>query len=186
MKQEAVPSRDSATATQVSVLLAVVNQLQPYLLLPHPDVDDPATRNPPKLDGEALLAATATFIKTCDALDKIVSDPTRFSLDKQTDLYDSIVSLNREQQKFVQAQTEAAHSLKRPSYQLRPTLASVEGSYLAFWGDITAEGGAIIGRGETPEKALADFDAAFQRTPVEQVRVIFETTKKPIRKQKSK
>lgn len=185
MKQESIPSRDSTTVTQISALLAVANQLQPYLLLPHPDIDDPVSRNPPKLNGEALIAATSTFIKTCEALDQIVSDATRWSLAQSDALYHAATEAQHQHKAFLLAQTQAAQSIKRPSYQLRPTLAVFENSYVAYWGDITIQDAAIIGRGETPEAALADFDAAFQRSPDKQVKLIFETEKRT-RSRKSK
>lgn len=185
MKQESIPSRDSTTVTQISALLAVANQLQPYLLLPHPDIDDPASRNPLKLNGEALIAATSTFIKTCEALDQIVSDPARWSLAQSDALYLAATAAQVQHKEFLLAQTQAAQSIKRPSYQLRPTLAVFENSYVAYWGDITIQDAAIIGRGETPEAALADFDAAFQRSPDKQVKFIFETEKRT-RSRKSK
>lgn len=186
MKQESIPSRDSTTVTQISALLAVANQLQPYLLLPHPDVDDENSRNPPKLNGEALIAATSTFIKTCEALDQIVSDATRWSLAQSDALYHAATAAQNQHKAFLLAQTQAAQAIKRPAYQLRPTLAVFENNYIAYWGDITVEDAAIIGRGLTPEAALADFDAAFQRSPDKQVRLIFETEAKTRRARKSK
>lgn len=185
VKQESIPSRDSTTVTQISALLAVIHSFQPYLLLPHPNIDDANSRNPPKLDGEALIAATATFIKTCEALDHIVCDATRWSLAQSDALYQAATEAQHQHKAFLLAQTQAAQTIKRPSYQLRPTLAVFENGYVAFWGDISSDGAAIIGRGKTPELALADFDAAFQRSPDKQVRLIFENKKRP-RNRKSK
>lgn len=182
MKQEAVPSRESTNAFQVNTILAVIHNLEPFLVEPARDLGQ--TR--PELDGDAVCSASATFIKACDRLDQILADSTRWSMDAPNELYRALVATQVEQQAFIREQTAAAKIVQRPAFLLKPTLLVWEAGYLAFYGNPNNSDEVIAGRGPTPEAALADFDAAFARTPAQQVQAAqaFETpkprrTKKP-------
>jgi len=173
-----IPSRESSSANQFGVLLTITQALQPYLILAPQEL---GSSPPPALDGGTVLAAATTFIKTCAKMDELLDDSSRWNLEGQDALYDALVQTQEHQQRFLQAQTAAASSLMRPAFQLRPTLFLAETGYVAVHGDLTSSG-AVIGYGETPEAALADFDLAFQRKPQEQKALIAE--EKPKRKKK--
>ena len=178
-----IPSRESASMTQFSVLLSLTQALQPYLLLSPQEL---GTSPPPALDGGVVIAAANTFIKTCAKIDELLDDHSRWNMESQDALYDALVQTQEHQQRFLQMQTAAASSLMRPAFQLRPTLLLVEGGYIAIHGDLTSPG-AVIGSGSTPEAALLDFDAAFQRKPEEQKTIVAEeppAEQKPRRKKK--
>jgi hypothetical protein len=87
------------------------------------------------------------------------------------DLYQSILDLHEAQRKQLAAATRVSEAVASPSYQLRPVIIHNEGIFIAVYGDVKVPGGHIVGRGLTPESALADFDQAFKRTAIEQYRV---------------
>lgn len=168
MKTQSIPSRDSSSVTQLSALLAITQALQPYLILPPQDL---GANPPPALDGGTVTAASNTFIKTCAKIDDLLEDKSRWNLETQDALYDACIRTQEVQQKFVQTQTEAAASLMRPSFQVKPMLVLVEGGYIAIYGDLTSDA-SVIGSGATPEAAMQDFDAAWNRRPVEQTKIV--------------
>lgn len=172
-RYEPIPSREATTAQQLSALLAISRTLEPWLL------ESPAEIGtaPAKLDGGAAAAALATFVKTCDAIDKMLDDPSRWTLGKQDELYDSVIETQKCQQALIKAQTASAAEIQRPSFQLKPTVMVFQDGYLAFWGNPYEVGACIYGRGLTPAAALLDFDAAFDRAPKDQVVMIVESQK---------
>jgi len=167
MKQQSIPSRDSSNVTQLSALLGITQALQPYLILPPQEPGHAA----PELDGGTVSAAATTFIKTCAKIDDLLEDKSRWSLETQDALYAACIQTQEIQQKFIQTQTESAASLTRPSFQIKPLLMLVEGGYIAVHGDLTSDD-VVIGSGLTPEAAMLDFDAAWNRRPVEQTKII--------------
>lgn len=152
------------------MLLAVMGNLGPYLLdaPPHRMFHRPE-EEASKLDGGAAASAVVTFINVCTRLDAILADQTRWDTATHDRLYDSIESVQRAQETFLKEQAESARSVRRPSFQLRPTIANDGQRFVAFFGDITRAGYSIIGIGGTPSEALADFDAAFERAPKDQL-----------------
>lgn len=173
-----IPSRESCHAQQLFSLLQITQALQAYLVPPLPEVGTAAI----ELDEQVEAAAVKTFVGTCARLDELLSDKSRWSLAPQDELYESLVKTQQEQQEFLRAQTAAANGLQRPSYLLRPVLASFNNEYLAVWGNSEVAGGSIVGRGPTPAAAFADFDEAFSRTPDKQVQIIAEKLNKSRRK----
>jgi hypothetical protein len=158
-----IPSRESTSHGQLNALLCITQALQPYLILP-PQENIPKE---PQLDGGTVAAAATTFIKTCAKIDDILADLTRWSLESQDALYDALVRTQEQQQAFLKAQTAAAESIVRPSFQLKPVLVLVDNGYAAVYGDLTT-GASIVGYGVTPEAAFADFDLAWRRQAIEQ------------------
>src|SRR5262245_14807552 len=182
MKQQGpLPTREAASTHQVSVLLAITQALQPYLL-------EPPRENIPQegpLDGGTVAAAAATFVKTCAKLDEILSDPSRWNLETSDALYDAAIQTQEAQKEFLQMQTAAAASGIRPSFQLQPNIIYVENGFAAIYGELTT-GQVVIGYGPTPEAALADFDLAFQRKPEQQHRYQPAPTPEPTKRKKKK
>jgi len=158
-----IPSRESTSHGQLNALLCITQALQPYLILP-PQENIPKE---PQLDGGTVAAAATTFIKTCAKIDDLLADLSRWNLESQDALYDALVRTQEQQQAFLKAQTAAAESITRPSFQLKPVLVLVDNGYAAVYGDLST-GASIVGYGITPEAAFADFDAAWRRQAVEQ------------------
>jgi hypothetical protein len=181
--QESLPSRESTSRFQIEAVLAIAREMSPYLL-GHRDIFDGTSD--PKLDGGAQCAAAATFIKACGLLDAILADEDRWNVKSVASLYDAAVAVQEQQKLFLIEQTAAAKEVRRPTFQLRPELALVDGGYIAFWGNLEIQGGSIIGRGETPEAAFKDFDLAFSRTPEQQVQAITEAKDLAIKRKRTK
>jgi hypothetical protein len=160
--QVAIPSQEYITEQQVVILLSALREIYPGLM----------NEEFPK---EAKLAAEATFLGLCDRLDKIIADEARWSMIATTNFYDELVETQKAQREFLSTQTAAASLVLRPSYIHRPTLMRDETHFYAVWGDSTKAGGSIIGVGATPNAALIDFDAAFDRAPKDQLNLLLET-----------
>lgn len=167
-----IPTKEDLTNQQLGAILAVVRELQPYLL---DEIVEPGeTPTASSLKGEAVVAATTTLIKALSRIDTILEDQSRYSIKPYFDAMAEVVKTHKAQQRFIAAQTASTEMLQRPSFALRPTVAIMGESYIAFWGTIEKAGEAICGVGNTPNEALADFDDAFDRAPKEQVIVIAE------------
>lgn len=171
----AVVQKDSIVQRQVSTLLDIVSTLRHNL-------DDGGTPIPskPELDGGVKAAMDTTIIQACSRLDEMLKHTDNWENRAQDDMMRAITKTHEAQQEFLKSQKEAADSISRPSFQMKPTLVSTGAEFLAVYGDPRIAGQAIIGRGETPEAALRDFDLAFKRAPKDQL--ILQTEKKPKKK----
>jgi len=164
-----VQTKEDATQQQVHVVLHVVHSMRAMLM--QSEREHEAEAQP--LDGEAHVAATSTLIKACGRLDAILDDKGRWTLGEHNTLHKAITEVHEMQKRVLQAQLDLAEMHRRPSFQLRPRIATYGQKYfIAFWGNITEPGMAIIGRGTTPDAALLDFDDAFRRTPQQQFQMI--------------
>jgi len=159
-----VPSREYITDQQVGILLASIREVGIWM-----------AKSEDLVPGEARTAAENTFIGLCTRLDSLVNDETRWSMGATQNFYDELVETQKAQQEFLSTQTAAASLVLRPSYTHRPTLMRDETHFYAIWGDSTRAGASIIGVGATANAALADFDAAFDRAPKDQLNLILET-----------
>lgn len=156
-----IQTREEATQQQVGTILSAMHLLRSFLL-----VDAQEFETPPRLNGEASLAANASFINACARLDKVLLDDARWAEPPYTKIHESLIDLHKAQQKHVEAQTALLENHRRPSHVFKPQFIALDTHFLCYWGDIQT-GNAIIGRGDTPEQALVDFDNAFRRTPQE-------------------
>jgi hypothetical protein len=161
-----VPTREALTRTQLETLHTVVNTLSPFILGHRSIFMMSEEETPRKIDGGAAIAAAVTFANVCGRIDAILADQTRWDTSKHDELYGSIQAVQNAQVEYLKAQTDAA---KSPAYQLRPIIANDGFQFICYHGDITKSGYAIIGCGQTPAEALAAFDAAFHKTPQQQV-----------------
>lgn len=167
-----VPLKEEITNQQVGPVLDIIRELQPYILEPIPEPG--ATPKDHSRDGGVECAAHSTFIKACARLDAILDDASRWKMASMNTLVVEMVKTHKAQQKFIETQRASAAHLQAPQFLLRPTLAIFEGEYIAYWGTLDAAGAAIVGKGPTPNAALLDFDAAFERTPQEQILLVAE------------
>lgn len=164
------PTREETNEKQLRSILAVVQELQPYIIEPtHSPGETPRALD---MNGEAAIAAQTTFIKACGAIDAILEDKTRFTLGVQDKLMEELVKTQKSQQRFIDAQRLSSEQMHKPSFLLKPTLATFDGVFVAYWGQIDKPGKAIVGRGKTPNEAINDFDLAFDRTPEDQVVIV--------------
>ncbi len=174
-----LPTKELLTQQHVDCLLGISGHLRFFI-----NVDPETTEN--EVDGGVHCAAVATLVKVFDRLDSILDDRSRWDMTGQSKLMESItelyaqqIDLYKKQVLFTEAQTKSSEQIQRPSFKLSPTLAEMGDQYVAYWGDINTRGRAIIGMGKTPNEALADFDAAFNRMPNEQIYLIAETADAP-------
>lgn len=166
-----IQSREELTAHQVGILLNIVHTMRAVAM---PTGDD----NAPK--SEHTIAAENTLIKACERIELLVEDNARWSLSQYNDTHKAILSAHKKQEQLMQANLELVEMHKRPSYQLKPTIATYANQYfLAFWGKLEEPGMVIVGRGPTPYLALLDFDRAFHRVPAEQFRIIADAMDAP-------
>lgn len=161
-----IPTREAVTDRQVETVLSVLGSLQPYLLLPSREYNN----EKPELDGGAHSSAVVTFTKACDRLDAILADESRWKIKGSDRLYNAIIGAQRSVKKLHQAQTINALSLQRPCTIFRPQFAQMGDTFTAYYVSSDFPGGILIGRGATPQAALADFDKAFSRIPSEQLK----------------
>lgn len=169
--QAAMPTRESLTRTQLETLHTVIQALSPFLLGQdrHYFFHQAEEQVDKKIDGGVALSASLSFINVCSRIDAILEDKTRWDTSAHDRLYEAIASVQKAQVDYLNAQAEGAKMLQRPSIQFHPTVANDGQKFVAFYGDIDKPGYAVIGLGNTPAEALADFDRAFLRTSQEQI-----------------
>lgn len=161
-----VPIRDAATAQQVNTLLGVFGMTM-SALNGMAQIDEDAPGREHILAGEPRHAVETTFIKVCAALDGILEDKARWSMEQQ-----DLIELQRQELhlanlKFAAAQTHASEEITTPHFRYRPALArSTSGEWLAYLGNVDDLDNAILGVGPTPQHALLAFDAEFTGAPV--------------------
>lgn len=162
-----IPSREASSDQQVNTVLGILGSLQPYLLLTGREIESGI---PAELDGGVVSSASVTFMKACDRLDSILDDNTRWNLKDQDTLYSAMVRHYEGALELNKKQGSALDELNRPSHVFKPKLTTVNGEFIAMWGDAGLPGGLILGRGLTPNLAFEDFDRAFKKSVQEQLR----------------
>jgi len=141
----AMPPKPEVTRLQVSTLLAILNNLESFIvpMRLHNGGSDDEGKPGTVSDGGALLAAEASFVRALDTLDRLLADPARWDL-AQTDRLEAIAM-------FSLAKQGAPHA------RLRPQITAMEdGTFVASHG--TDPESLIYGIGKTVEEALTDFD----------------------------
>lgn len=154
-----IPTREVTTSQQLSNLLGVAGFTASFLghvyAEPDPDKSKPTFR-------EAHLAAENTFIQTLAAIDKVVEDAARWTLEAQQfaeDAYKKAVKLNEE---FLVAQKKAAEEIVKPHSKAHPSLLRMaDGAWLAILGSLADIDNSIMGVGDSAQQALDEFDESF-------------------------
>lgn len=145
----------------------VMRELQPYLLT---EIVDIGVEHRPDLDGGAGCAAAATFIKACGRLDDMLDDKSRWNLKENDELYQAITEQIKTASEVNRNQVEAIKRIQTPAVRLKPALSTIGNEFIAFLSTSSLPGGTIIGKGKTPQLALEDFNAAFERVVEQQLR----------------
>ena len=170
-----VPTREFVTEQQIASCLAVLRELQPYVItFPAASWDGSPPPERPELDGGIKASVSTTIMAVCDRLDRVMKEDARWDISGTTDLFKALAKTQEAQQEFLREQAASARIVQLPHYQLRPQLMHDGEQYFAVWGDLSLPGGRIIGAGRSPAAALEDFDAAFERAPAEQLQLILE------------
>ena len=166
-----LPSPETSTRTHVDTVLSVLATLEEFLIPKAVFSESSVPSGPPaRLEGEASIAASTTFIHACARLDSIFKEEARWSVDHHLKTRENFHALQESQLKFLAHQTAAAAALARPRLHLKPDLVRLEdGTFVAYTGDVSTPGCGLVGRGKTPAEAYDDFDAAFTREASSQV-----------------
>jgi len=172
-----LPTRDAVSNSQINILLAVLDSLQPYILLSPREIESGI---PKDLDGGVPLAALSTFCKVCNRIDKIVDCEDRWSLATHDQLYEALLKTAEKQRETLETQQNFVRDSGRPSRTHKPEFTRLGDVFIAYWGDLNDPPSVIIGRGQTPEDAINDFDRAFARRMAEQLRIVQEQPPQPV------
>ena len=169
-----LPAPEVVTEQQIHTALDVLLGLQAWMIPDKPGIGEFSSGVPSdfRLDGEAAIAASTTFIKACARIDALLEDGTRWGLDVHKKLQESLEKNYAQQYEFLKAQTEASQALARPFFLMKPEFVQCpDGVFLAYVGDVSIPGSGIMGAGVTPQAAAEDFDLAFARHAAEQLRL---------------
>lgn len=169
-----LPPPEVVTEQQIHTALDVLIGLQAWMIPEVKTILDGAASTPSdfRLEGEAAIAASTTFIKACARIDALLEDNTRWGMDVHKKLQDNLEKNYAQQHDFLKAQTEASQALARPFFLMKPEFVQMpDGTFVAYVGDISIPGSGILGVGVTPQAAAEDFDKAFTRHADEQLRL---------------
>lgn len=160
-------NRDSITFLQFQSLLSAVNAYMAFIANNHMDDANMPQKGP--RDGGVKAAAEGTFIGLCSRVDAMIADESRWTMDEQNNLEQSLLILYADQRSFIKHQREAVSIMKAPHTRFKPILIKLEtGAWAAVYGDPSNEHTSIIGSGASPEDALANFDDVFSGKIYEQ------------------
>lgn len=152
--------RDLSTQNQLGMLLAVTQTMMGYLLAPDRETENVPGKNLPS--GEARVAAENTFIKSCERIDSILEDMTRWTPEYQKRVEKILEEQHAKSLDLMATQQNAAAEAASPHFQYRPNVLHLEeGPWIAFLGDPNDEHQRILGIGDNPAEALKDFDYQF-------------------------
>jgi hypothetical protein len=153
-----VNSREVVTSQQLSNLLGVAGFTASFL--GHVYAPDADGNKPPMR--EAHIAAENTFINALSAIDNIVNEASRWSMETQKfaeDAYKKAIVLNEE---FLVAQKRAAEEITKPHSKAHPSLIRMQdGAWLAILGHLEDIDNSIMGVGNNAQEALDEFDESF-------------------------
>lgn len=155
-KTISLPSRDQTTAIQVGTLLNAAMALRSLLFI---SVDDEDAQLKPQTS-EACVAAETTISKICARLDSIVDDADRWSLGSQRKLEDSLAKVYTTHLEVMEAQKQAMATANAPHRHAGIKLVQVSGIWVACLGNPNTKD-CIVGIGDCPAEACADFDKIF-------------------------
>lgn len=159
--------RDTITLIQMQSLLSAVNAYMAFLSNANFEQEHSPHKGP--IDGGVKMAAENTFVKLCNRVDAMMDDDSRWNMEAQIDLEQSLMILYADQRAFIKHQREAVALMKSPHNRFKPLLVKLDnGSWAAFYGDPANEAASIVGVGGCPEEALANFDDVFSGKNYEQ------------------
>lgn len=171
LQQIHLSARELTNQQQLQSLLGVAGFMHMALhTSTHDEEGEPIAR--PAIP-ESGIAAENCFIKACEAIEKIVTDPARWGTEFQSKVeadYSRAMQLNLE---YIQANRDAAAERATPhaAFEKQLKFARMEdGSHVAFIGDPRQPNNGVFGVGRSPQEALDAFDTAFRG-------VIAESTK---------
>jgi hypothetical protein len=151
-----LPSRESITQHQVSVLLSSIATLLPFFHISHDNEEGGA------MDGGTRSSIQTSMIKLCGRLDKIVDDDARWSIDETKRLEQHLAELYTQNIKVLKLQQQQIYHLAKPHVRHSPGLYKLEdGTWAAILGDVNYLNNAIVGVGGCPAQALEAFDEVF-------------------------
>jgi hypothetical protein len=154
-----VPTREITTAQQLGNLLNIAGFTASFL--GHAYALDQDGNRP--VMRESHIAAENTFIRALAAIDTIVAEEQRWSLESQKfveDAYRKAVLLNEE---CLIAQKKAVEETVKPHAKAHPSLLRmVDGAWLAILGNLEDIDNSIMGVGSSAQEALDEFDEAFK------------------------
>jgi len=114
--------------------------------------------------GSVISSVEATLINTCNQLDMILADKSRWTNDQTKKVQEAAEIAIKEQIDFLKAQRRAAAEINTPHFQHRPSLMRTpDGTgWIAFIGDaLNDPNNSICGIGKCPRTAIESFDAVF-------------------------
>lgn len=152
-----VPSREQIVNQQIQSLLSVAGVMAQIVK------GDAESHTGGSLDGGAKMAAEQTLIKACNRMDSILDAPSAWETTGYDGLINQLNAIYIAHREVLKLQSESVKALDRPSRRYSPTLVKLApGQWIAVLGQLTDLDNSIIGIGDSPETALAEFDNSFK------------------------
>lgn len=155
-----IPNREVVGQIQIQNLLNALNVLTGSLA--HTAVGDEQTGEPRY--AEAAIAEETTLINTCERLDKIMLDDSRWTTEPLRALEEKLGALYDANRRLIEVRTAVEQQGTLPHVRYKPTMMKMGDGWAAIYGDPNFLDKSLVGYGETPEKALKCFDMIFDGT----------------------
>ena len=172
-----VTTKDQANNRHIQSVLMVMQTLNPYLLTPSDEFE---------VDKEARLSASVLYLKCADRLEKIIEDDSRWLAEETDILLKSLGTTQSVIQDYYRQSALSVADMRRPSRIFPVKFAKTGNLFSAYHVSSEFPGGILLGVGPTPEEAMKDFDAAFERIPEKQLRFSEEAQAKLLGAKKAK
>lgn len=156
-----LPSKEMVTGHQLANLLNAAGVLLRILEGSrfNDDDDEPQVS---AIDGGAKMAAEQALVAVCQKVEEITKDHTRWDTTERDALALASMDVLEANRRFLEAQTESAKLVQKPSFRFRPPLMKLAQGWCAIIGDPNDADNCVMGLGATPQEALDSFDDAFK------------------------
>jgi hypothetical protein len=172
----AVNTRNYATNQQLEMLKGVMGMAMTGMGIARQPLPESVEKHP--MTGEAAVAAETTFIKACEAIDRILDDTKRWDSSFQDRMEKIIDDTTARNARLVEAQIAGIESVKAPHRVWPVSMHRLNSGYWAVCiGNDIEKSEGLIGVGTTAQEAVDAFDALFKGVVPESLKTWLEKNK---------
>lgn len=152
-----LPQREVLNQMQIDTLLRTINTLTMTLGQMDNCKDDETS-----IYKEAGLSAEVSLMAACARLDILLADNNRWDLSALQGAEQKLIELYEANTKLLNVRSAVEAGAMVPHMKYKPVILRMGDGWAAVYGDPEFLDKALVGYGDTPEKALKCFDLLFE------------------------
>lgn len=175
MKQPVpIPSREAVTNEHLRALISVLHELEAFAV--EPLRDEITGSKAPELDGGVATAIGVSLTNVLHRIDQVIQDNARWCMKGHAKLERLLARLYSANIELLEVSKQTTLDARSPAVMFRPEIVRQDdGQIVAFYGEPDRPENWIVGLGNTPEEAMADFNKQFKATAKGLNRALDET-----------